>query len=89
MLEEEKLVHGVGGTIHTVEYKNLFYNMADKETMDQFLDYPEKYVALKELPPLPRMLQENELPVSIDNLELKGYCPVTLHDGPPGYESPV
>jgi hypothetical protein len=81
-LENEKLVLGGEGTRLTVEYKNVFYNMADQEAMRLFLAYPDKYNR-SELPPLPRLLDASE--ISPDEVQLKGYCAVTLFDGPEGY----
>jgi hypothetical protein len=84
LLDHENLVPGVGGTKLTVEYKNLFYNLCDEVSMRSFLAYPDKYITMRKLPLLPRLLEADEVPVSIEKLELKGYCPVTLFDGPEG-----
>jgi hypothetical protein len=49
---------------------------------------PEKYVYGFDLPAIvPNRKSANEVKASFPaTLELLGYCPVSLFDGPPGYE---
>lgn len=52
--------------------------------MDLFLAGPDNYIA-GELPALPRLLSGEH--IQVEGLELKGYCAVTLFEGPEGFGS--
>lgn len=72
-------------TKNLVEFKGKFYKMRD-DAIDMFLDNPEKFIGLRELPDLPNKVTPEECSnlQFPDDLELKGYCPVTLKEGPEG-----
>ncbi|KAJ3325576.1 adenylate kinase [Boothiomyces sp. JEL0866] len=72
------------------EYKGQFYSMYSKDALQLFLLEPEKYLA-KDLPSaLPTRRSKDELKTLFPKqIQLKGYCPVTFKEGPPGFSSIV
>ncbi|KAJ3312582.1 adenylate kinase [Boothiomyces sp. JEL0838] len=70
------------------EYKGQFYSMYSNDALQQFLEEPEKYLA-KSLPSaLPARRSKDELKLLFPKqIQLKGYCPVTFKEGPPGFNS--
>ncbi|KAJ3138794.1 adenylate kinase [Physocladia obscura] len=73
----------------SLEWQGQFYKMASKDELQVFLETPEKYAYGPDLPEfLPQRVSTSIL-VFPRQIELQGYCPVTLSDGPPGFESIV
>jgi hypothetical protein len=61
--------------------------MYSKDELELFLKNPQKYVDGEDLPAaLPKKLTTYELKASFPTpIELRGYCPVSFKEGPPGY----
>ncbi|KAI8841516.1 hypothetical protein BJ741DRAFT_529480 [Chytriomyces cf. hyalinus JEL632] len=87
MLDNGELVFAPRGTDYTAEFDGQFFKMSEKEYLALFLQNPEKYAFGPELPEsLPERKSVSAL-VFPKHLELQGYCPVTLADGPSGFDS--
>ncbi|XP_076129296.1 adenylate kinase 9 [Alosa pseudoharengus] len=78
------------------EYRGHYYKMATKECLQKFLEAPECFVipgCPYSLPPphlLPRKLTVAQVKSRFpQQVELKGYCPVTYGDGKQRYEALV
>ncbi|XP_043962483.1 adenylate kinase 9 isoform X2 [Gambusia affinis] len=81
---------------HAAEYKKLYYRLCGGNHLEIFLSNPDKFLApccpynLPEPHLLPRKLTElqvkNRFPQQV---ELKGFCPVTYKDGNQRYEALV
>uniref|UniRef100_A0AAY4DP69 Nucleoside-diphosphate kinase n=1 Tax=Denticeps clupeoides TaxID=299321 RepID=A0AAY4DP69_9TELE len=78
------------------EYRKCYYRMASAEFLQKFLESPERFVlpaCPHPLPPphlLPRKLSEVQVKRHFpQQVEMKGYCPVTFGDGQLRYESLV
>ncbi|XP_062407393.1 adenylate kinase 9 [Sardina pilchardus] len=78
------------------EYRGHYYKMATKECLQKFLEAPERFVipgCPYSLPPphlLPRKLTVAQVKSRFpQQVELKGYCPVTYGDGKQRYEALV
>lgn len=84
LIDKGELIQSHPGIKYSAEYRCKYYNMENQSALQSFLDSPETYTAKSELPSIPRIVPEEELQTAMDNLELKGYCPVTLLDGPKG-----
>ncbi|KAJ3245876.1 adenylate kinase [Chytriomyces hyalinus] len=89
MLDNGELAFAPRGTDYTAEFDGQFFKMSEKEYLALFLQNPEKYAFGPELPEsLPERKSASAL-VFPKHLELQGYCPVTLADGPSGFDSIV
>ncbi|KAJ3357640.1 adenylate kinase [Entophlyctis luteolus] len=87
LLDKGELVRLDSKIFFTAEFQGLFFNMRGEEELSVFLNSPEKYAYGPDLPdPLPTRASSKDL-VFPRQLELQGYCPVSLVDGPPGFES--
>lgn len=87
LLDNGELVQGPTNTRFTAEYENLYYRMASEDELQKFLACPERYCCAPDLPedlPIRRKSSDLVFPAQI---ELLGYCPVTLVEGPPGFDS--
>jgi hypothetical protein len=69
--------------------KNLFYRMIDAQELRAFIENPERYVNGVNLPDnLPVTRTREEIKAMFPTqIELRGYCPVTLKTGDPGFSS--
>jgi hypothetical protein len=63
--------------------QDLFYYLSDEENLIKFLKEPEKYCGATLPEHLPRLANKEEIRFP-QTLALKGYCPVTLKEGPVG-----
>ncbi|KAI8610211.1 hypothetical protein BC830DRAFT_766968 [Chytriomyces sp. MP71] len=87
LLDKCALTMGPFDTSFTAEYDGMFYKMLEREDLQVFLQNPQKYVFGPDLPDsLPKRVNRSAL-VFPRQLELQGYCPVTLAEGPPGFDS--
>ncbi|KAJ3412083.1 adenylate kinase [Chytridiales sp. JEL 0842] len=89
LIDWGQLVKVSADTTYIAEYRGLYYRMATQDHLDTFLTAPDRY-ALG--PDLPESLPERKTSAALTfprQLELQGYCPVTFHDGPSGFESIV
>ncbi|KAI9344788.1 hypothetical protein DFJ73DRAFT_626763, partial [Zopfochytrium polystomum] len=84
-----ELVQAPVGTKYTAEYQNSFYRMAGEAELQTFLETPDKYTAGPDLPEDLPIRRDSSVLVFPRQLELQGYCPVTLVEGPPGFDSIV
>ncbi|XP_055005398.1 adenylate kinase 9 isoform X2 [Boleophthalmus pectinirostris] len=83
-------------THDAAEYRGHYYTMCEEKHLEMFLETPEQFAALDSrytLPPphlLPKKLNgiqvKNKFPQQI---ELRGFCPVTYRDGKQSYEALV
>ncbi|KAJ8397628.1 hypothetical protein AAFF_G00436270 [Aldrovandia affinis] len=78
------------------EFQGRYYKMASKEFLEKFLETPEQYVVPgcpHPLPPphlLPKSLTGPQVKSRFpQQVEMKGYCPVTFQDGQQRYEALV
>ncbi|RKO94807.1 hypothetical protein BDK51DRAFT_30962 [Blyttiomyces helicus] len=86
-----ELVKCPGRTEFAAEYQGIYYLMGNRTDLEAFLADPEKFISTKGLSPtLPVRMTAAEFKASFPKqIELKGYCPVTLAEGKPGFESIV
>ena len=85
--DKMEIVKGAEGTRFMSEYSELYYNMSSQDALDSFMGSPDRYVD-GVLPELPARAKPEEVTDPFpEGIELKGYCPVTLSDGPVGFES--
>ncbi|KAJ3273051.1 adenylate kinase [Terramyces sp. JEL0728] len=67
------------------EYRGQFHSMYSKEALHLFLKEPELYLATALPQALPKRRSKEELKTLFPKqIQLKGYCPVTFKEGPPG-----
>ncbi|KAI8807242.1 hypothetical protein BJ742DRAFT_317871 [Cladochytrium replicatum] len=90
-VDEQQLIVGAPGTLFVAEYKSKFYRMAGSVELGKFLRDPHKYAFGPNLPeqmPLhkPATYLKEAFPRQI---ELSGFCPVTLQECPTGFDSIV
>ncbi|XP_035277888.1 adenylate kinase 9 isoform X1 [Anguilla anguilla] len=78
------------------EFRGRYYKMASKEFLEKFLESPEQYTlpgCPRPLPPphlLPKSLSGPQVKARFpQQVEMKGYCPVTFMDGQQRYEALV
>ncbi|XP_037607172.1 adenylate kinase 9 [Sebastes umbrosus] len=86
----------IAALTHAAEYRGRYYRMCDEDHLERFLNTPDEFVnpggphALPQAHLLPRKLTEiqvkNKFPQQV---ELKGFCPVTYLDGKQRYEALV
>uniref|UniRef100_A0AAV2K976 Nucleoside-diphosphate kinase n=1 Tax=Knipowitschia caucasica TaxID=637954 RepID=A0AAV2K976_KNICA len=83
-------------TRHAAEYRGYYYIMCKEKHLELFLESPEKFVApgcAQTLPPphlLPKKLNIIQVKEKFpQQVELRGLCPVTYHDGKQRYEALV
>ncbi|TPX32338.1 adenylate kinase [Synchytrium microbalum] len=92
LVDRDELVPGSHGTSNMAEYEGYYYRMAGADELGAFLKDPTRYTESgKTLPaslPVRRSIAEvrNQFPKQV---ELQGYCPVTLTEGPTGPASVV
>ena len=90
-LAEKNQLHDCSNqTTHDLvaEYRGKYYRFPDEERMERFLNCPSKYIYPLAPNPLPK---KEDLPrkrgvtylkkIFPQEIELKGYCPVTYRDG--------
>ncbi|KAJ3018567.1 UNVERIFIED_CONTAM: adenylate kinase [Siphonaria sp. JEL0065] len=87
LLDNGQLEKGPSNTIYTAEFEGRFYKLATREDLQIFLESPEKYAFAPDLPETLPQRKSSAALVFPRQLELQGYCPVTLAEGPPGFES--
>ncbi|KAJ3221922.1 adenylate kinase, partial [Clydaea vesicula] len=88
LLDSDELEKGSAGTECVAEYQNMFYRFKNKEAMNKFLACPTVYLSRPGLPELPCRMSASDIKLSFPaSMELQGYCPVTLLNGPPGFQS--
>lgn len=89
-VDDHELKKGENSLKYTAEHKNQFYRMIGERELNLFLKSPEKYVNGPSLPadlPIRRHIEDlNDLKSTL-KVELSGYCPVSLKQGKPGFES--
>ncbi|EDV21496.1 uncharacterized protein TRIADDRAFT_30390 [Trichoplax adhaerens] len=80
--------------IYGAEFRGRYYKMADEETLQEFLNNTEQFLAPQSPVnlPLPHLLPIKRTPAEVKakfpmEIELKGYCPVTYLEGHQRYES--
>ena len=90
MAEHNELYDCSAQTSHDLvaEYRGKYYRFSDPAKMERFLQCPSKYVYPLAPNPMP---DKDDLPrkkpatylkkIFPQEIELKGYCPVTYHDG--------
>ena len=89
-MDHHELVVAPKSTQFVVEYKDQFYCLSNQKTMEQFLNFPQKYAAGSLPSKLPIKKPKTELKSLFPKtISFKGYCPVTYFDGPSGFESIV
>eukprot|EP00842_Homolaphlyctis_polyrhiza_P006388 jgi/Hompol1/6750/HPOL_001194-RA len=77
---------------YMAEFHEQFYCMCGAKELELFLQDPAKYtLSDKQLPTdLPVRRSRDQIKAAFPKqLELKGYCPVTFKEGPPGFSSIV
>ncbi|KAJ3092712.1 adenylate kinase [Quaeritorhiza haematococci] len=84
--DRAELVKGALGTQFVAEYKKRYYRMADSAALEKFLSNPDHYLAHEGLPSaLPvRRSPEEVKKMFPKQIELQGYCPVSIANNPPG-----
>ncbi|KAL2914320.1 hypothetical protein HK105_206092 [Polyrhizophydium stewartii] len=76
---------------YMAEFQEIFYCLCGPGELDAFLANPTAYTNGKDLPAsLPEYRPKSDIKSLFPKqLELRGYCPVTFHEGPPGFSSIV
>ncbi|XP_056284243.1 adenylate kinase 9 [Pseudoliparis swirei] len=81
---------------HAAEYRELYYRMCGEEHLERFLATPDHFVSpgcthtLPQPHLLPRKRTENQVKNRFpQQVEMKGFCPVTYLDGKKRYEALV
>jgi adenylate/nucleoside-diphosphate kinase len=85
---DDNELHLNGPVSYIAEYKNTYHHFCDRDHLDRFIANPGKYheSILPEL--LPRQINSAQFKSMFPKqLELLGYCPVTLAEGPEGFQS--
>jgi hypothetical protein len=89
-VDDHELKKGESSLKYTAEYDNQFYHMIGQRELNLFLKSPKKYVDGPSLPadlPIRRHLEDMKDINITSKIELDGYCPVSLKEGKPGFES--
>ncbi|KAE8286847.1 Adenylate kinase 9 [Larimichthys crocea] len=87
---------GTTALTHAAEYQGNYYKMCDSDHLERFLLTPDHFVTpgcphtLPQAHLLPRKLAESEVKNKFpQQVEMKGFCPVTYLDGKQRYEALV
>jgi len=84
-VRDDQLRYGDKSLEYVAEYQGKFYRMLGKLELAEFLSSPEKYANGPDLPvEMPKRIQTDLRNLFPRQLEINGYCPVTLVEGKQG-----
>lgn len=88
-VDDEELALGCSDSTFMAEYAGVYYKLGSQTALQTFLRSPERYAYGKDLPEkLPGLMSQTQFRSSFpQQLEIRGYCPVTFRQGNGQFES--